>query len=100
MQEDTSTSLILRMRTAVDDDVWQRFYLIYAPLIEEWLRRRGVPHSAAEDVRQEVLLKVYQEIRAFEHNGRPDPVYGRRKAVRRPSLGTGPCAILYRPASE
>lgn len=66
----TSMTLIRQLRESGDSVAWNRFNEIYAGLIEGWLRRRGVPEHVAEDVRQEVLAKVFEEIGSFEHNGR------------------------------
>src|SRR5687767_13659173 len=71
MSDITSMTLLGHLRTGSKGEAWQRFATIYEPLLEGWLRRRGVPTDVAEDVRQEVLTKVYQEIENFQHNGRP-----------------------------
>lgn len=69
-QDVTSLSLIGRIHNPSDVESWNRFNEIYSALIEGWLRRRGVPEDVAEDVRQDVLAKVFEEIRQFDHNGR------------------------------
>lgn len=66
----TSLSFLGLLKQNADDAVWHRFSDIYGPLILGWLHRRGVPEDVAEDVRQDVMLKVFREIRAFDHNGR------------------------------
>lgn len=66
----TSMTLLGQLRAGRESPAWPRFYAIYAPLIQGWLRRRGIPEDVAEDVRQEVLRKVYEEIGNFDHNGR------------------------------
>jgi RNA polymerase sigma-70 factor (ECF subfamily) len=63
-------TLIGRLRQGNDASAWERFHEVYSGLIEGWLRRRGVPDHVAEDVRQEVLVKVYEQIGSFDHNGR------------------------------
>jgi RNA polymerase sigma-70 factor (ECF subfamily) len=66
----TSLTLLGQLQRGSDSSAWSRFNNIYGPLIESWLRRRGIPHDVAEDVRQEVLAKVFSEIERFDHNGR------------------------------
>lgn len=67
----TSLSLLERLRNASDEDAWRRFHDLYGPLICQWLLRRGVTATDAEDVRQEVLQCALAELPNFEHNGRP-----------------------------
>ena len=66
----TSLTLLGQLRSEDNDPAWSRFTIIYGPLMFGWLKRRGVPDDVAEDVRQEVLIKVFREIRQFDHNGR------------------------------
>ena len=66
----TSLTLLGQLKQNADDTAWLRFSDIYVPLIFGWLRRRGIPEDVAEDVRQDVMLKVFNEIRGFDHNGR------------------------------
>ncbi len=67
--DNTSMSLLGRLRIEDKGPSWDRFVDIYGPLIIGWLKRKGVPEDVAEDVRQEVLMKVMSEIRGFDHNG-------------------------------
>jgi RNA polymerase sigma-70 factor (ECF subfamily) len=71
MVDQTSLSLLNALQQSPSDETWRRFLEIYIPLMESWLRRQGAPQDIVEDVRQEVLLKVHQEIGSFAHNGRP-----------------------------
>lgn len=71
MSELTSKSVLHGICDGADDAAWARFLTIYGPLLDSWMRRRGVPADIADDVRQEVLMKVHQEIDQFQHNGRP-----------------------------
>ncbi len=71
MKEDqTSLTLLGHLQSENNNPAWTRFIDIYGPLMSGWLKRRGVPDDVAEDVRQEVLVKVFSEIREFNHNGR------------------------------
>jgi RNA polymerase sigma-70 factor (ECF subfamily) len=64
----TSMSLLERARTGVDP-AWERLVALYQPLIFNWLRRQGLPHHAAEELTQEVLLVVLRELGGFAHPG-------------------------------
>ena len=66
----TSLTLLGHLRSEDNDPAWTQFAEIYGPLMSGWLKRRGVPEDVAEDVRQDVLVKVFNEIRDFTHNGR------------------------------
>jgi RNA polymerase sigma factor (sigma-70 family) len=66
----TSQTLLGQLKQDSSQSAWIRFNNIYGPLIFSWLRRRGVPEEVAEDVRQEVMMKLISEIRNFDHNGR------------------------------
>ncbi len=70
MQDDTFKSLLVRIRDVDDEESWATFVEIYEPFIEGHLRRRGISGELALDVRQEVLMVVFQRIADFEHNGR------------------------------
>lgn len=66
----TSLSLLDRVRRSSDGDAWGRLVAIYSPLLKGWLARYDVPANDADDLVQEVLLAVSKEVDAFEHNGR------------------------------
>lgn len=68
--DQTSRTLLGQLKNDGSGSAWLRFNDIYGPLILNWLRRRGVSENAAEDVRQEVMLKLVGEIHKFQHNGR------------------------------
>lgn len=71
MSNSTSLSLLDTLARGAQNEAWNRFTAIYQPLLESWLRSRGIPHDVVSDVQQEVLTKVLEEIGRFEHNGRP-----------------------------
>ncbi|MCU0714438.1 MAG: sigma-70 family RNA polymerase sigma factor [Pirellula sp.] len=60
MQE-TSLSLLDRLRTSPENEGWNRLADLYAPLIRVWLRRYDVQNSDAQDLIQEVLLSVSRD---------------------------------------
>jgi RNA polymerase sigma-70 factor (ECF subfamily) len=65
----TRPSLLLQLRNGCAEDAWGTFVALYAPLVFRYCRLRGLQDADAEDVTQEVLLKV----RHFEY----DPERGR-----------------------
>ena len=54
----TRGSLILRLAAGGDSRAWDRFVEIYAPLVFQFARRRGLQDADAADVTQEVLSSV------------------------------------------
>lgn len=68
---ETSISLLERMRLADHPDDWSRLHDLYAPWLQNWMRRYDVDMSDADDLLQEVLMAVAKDIASFEHNGRP-----------------------------
>ncbi|GAB5440607.1 MAG: sigma-70 family RNA polymerase sigma factor [Fuerstiella sp.] len=67
---ETSLSLLNRLRRSPDSECWERLAQLYSPLIRSWLRRYDVQSSDVDDLLQEVLLAVSKEIDRFEHAGR------------------------------
>jgi RNA polymerase sigma-70 factor (ECF subfamily) len=69
--EQTSASLLGRLRQQADAGAWQRLIDLYEPLIRGWLRRHDLQQSDSDDLVQEVLGVLVQELPAFAHNGEP-----------------------------
>lgn len=63
---DTSESLILQVRDPADRDAWERFEQIYRPVIFRIARAKGLQHSDALDLVQQVLLSVSMAIPSYE----------------------------------
>lgn len=80
MQE-TSLSLLDRLRTSPENEGWNRLENLYAPLIRVWLRRYDVQNSDAQDLIQEVLFSVSRDLRSFDHPGKPGAFRGWLKAI-------------------
>jgi RNA polymerase sigma-70 factor (ECF subfamily) len=68
---DTPVSLLDRLRDRPDSDAWQRWFDLYQPILQHWLRQAGLQLQDANDVAQEVFLAVVVELPRFLHNGRP-----------------------------
>jgi RNA polymerase sigma factor (sigma-70 family) len=69
----TRPSLLLRVRDPGDAEAWRLFVTIYAPIVYQFTRRRGLQDADATDLTQEVMSEVARSIRSFEY----DPARGR-----------------------
>lgn len=69
MQE-TSASLLARLREPEDADSWGRFLRVYSPLIRAWLSRHQVAEADLDDLVQNILTVVVRKVGGFEHNQR------------------------------
>ena len=78
---DTSLSLLDRLRQSREVASWAQFEQLYASLIRAWLRRYDVQDSDAEDLVQEVLLAVSNDLEKFEHAGKPGAFRGWLKSI-------------------
>ena len=61
----TQPSLLIRLRDQGDDRAWAEFTEIYAPLVNQLARRRGLQDADAQDLVQEVFRAVARCHRAF-----------------------------------
>lgn len=78
---ETSLSLLSRLRSSPESENWNRLVELYEPLIRAWLRKYGVQASDADDLVQEVLLAVSKDLAKFEHEGRPGAFRAWLKAI-------------------
>src|SRR3954454_12891204 len=69
----TRASLIARLSDADDAQAWQEFIDIYLPLLYRLARRKGLQHTDAEELGQEVVIAVSRGVHRWE----PDPDRGR-----------------------
>jgi RNA polymerase sigma factor (sigma-70 family) len=68
---DTDTSLTLMQRlqsNPADGRAWDEFVQQYQPLIRAWCLKWGSQASDAEDVAQEVLLKLLKAMKTFQYD--------------------------------
>lgn len=63
---ETSESLIIRVRDPSNRAAWDQFEQIYRPIIFRIARARGMQHSDAQDLVQQVLLSVAAAIESYE----------------------------------
>lgn len=73
MTETTSPSLLARVRDPADRGAWIEFDARYGELIVRYCRSRGLQYCDAEDVRQNVLLRLAGALPGFAY----DPKRGR-----------------------
>lgn len=66
--ETTRASLLLRIRDPKDTTSWEAFWRRYKPVVTGFSRRLVPSDADAEDVTQEVFIKVFQAIGGFSYN--------------------------------
>ena len=67
MQE-TSPTLLERLRQPHDQEAWGRFVRLYTPLLMEWARRLGLQEADASDLLQEVFGVLITALPQFRYN--------------------------------
>lgn len=69
----THVSLLCDLRDASrQGEAWVTFQTRYRGVLLRWCRRRGVPPSEAEDLTQDILLRLFQQLPRYHH----DPARG------------------------
>jgi RNA polymerase sigma-70 factor (ECF subfamily) len=102
----TSPTLLGLLRQGpADQAAWTRFVDLYGPRVQGWCRAWGLQEADAQDVTQDVLLKLADKMRSFAY----DPSRSFRgwlrtltrhacsdflDSRRRPGQGTGDSAVL------
>src|SRR5262245_46695705 len=102
---ETRTSLLERLgRTPSDPDAWREFAVHYGAIVLDWCRKWQLQDADAQDVTQNVMLKLAEKIQSFAY----DPARSFRGWLRtlahhawadfvasrqRPGRGTGDSAI-------
>jgi RNA polymerase sigma factor (sigma-70 family) len=67
--EHTNVALLGRVRQdPVDEGAWGAFVAYYGPKIQGWCRQRGLQAADAEDVTQDVLLRLSRSLRKFVYD--------------------------------
>ncbi len=66
MDDVTRPSLILRVRDSGDKNAWQEFCTLYQPLIRRYIARFAVAAADADDLVQEMFLKLRDQMPGFE----------------------------------
>jgi RNA polymerase sigma factor (sigma-70 family) len=73
MVSDTRTTLLERLRDGANALAWDEFFSCYWPTIYGFARHRGCSEHTAEEIVQEVMLKVFQQRDVYQY----DPTRGR-----------------------
>ncbi len=70
--KDTSFTLIMRVQqNPADPLAWDQFVQRYQPIIRAWCLRWGSQPSDADDVAQQVLLKLLGAMKKYHHDPTP-----------------------------
>jgi RNA polymerase sigma-70 factor (ECF subfamily) len=64
----TGSVLLLLLRDPTDRQSWNAFVNRYAPKIYGWCRGYGLQEADAEDVTQDVLLRLVRKLRTFTYD--------------------------------
>jgi RNA polymerase sigma-70 factor (ECF subfamily) len=65
----TRVSLLERLRhSPTDQPAWDEFVRIYWPRIYSWCRSWGLQEADAEDISQQVLVKLAEQMRTFAYD--------------------------------
>jgi RNA polymerase sigma-70 factor (ECF subfamily) len=68
-QDDTSLTLLERVQKfPADREAWDEFVRRYHPMIHAWCLKWGLQASDADDVTQDVLVKLLTAMRAFRYD--------------------------------
>lgn len=81
MMNETSLSLLQRLRQPDQTESWNRLEALYRPLLRVWLLKYQVQETDADDLIQEVLLAVSKDLPNFQHAGRPGAFRGWLKTI-------------------
>ena len=65
---ETKYSLLAKIRSPEDHEAWERFVLLYRPVIYRMARRRGLQDADAQDLVQTVLMNITKAIDHWEPN--------------------------------
>ena len=84
----TRPSLLVRIKDHHDRRAWGQFVEIYAPLVYETARRRGLQDSDAADLTQEVLRSVSGAVGRLDYDPRKGTFRGWLFTVTRNALNT------------
>jgi RNA polymerase sigma-70 factor (ECF subfamily) len=66
--QDTPASLLERLCRHPDEPHWERFVLLFTPLLSRWGHRLGVPAADAEDLLQEVFTILFRTLPEFHYD--------------------------------
>ena len=64
----TRKSLLLRLKDSGNEESWREFYAIYGRMIFGYALRFRLSHAEAEDVAQDVCVKLFRQILSFDYS--------------------------------
>lgn len=64
----TRESLLLRLKGGGNEQAWREFHAVYGRLIFGYSLRYGISYAEAEDIVQEVCIKVFRRIVQFDYS--------------------------------
>jgi len=64
----TRESLLLRLKDGQNEDAWREFHEVYGRLIFRYSLYFDISYSEAEDIVQEVCIKVFRQILRFDYS--------------------------------
>jgi RNA polymerase sigma factor (sigma-70 family) len=70
MSNDTRATLLERLRVGGDPLAWDEFFARYWRLIYAFARHRGCSEHTAEEIVQDVMLKVFEQRDVFQYDPR------------------------------
>jgi RNA polymerase sigma factor (sigma-70 family) len=73
MISNTRATLLERLRDGADVLAWDEFFACYWPTIYGFARHRGCSEHTAEEIVQDVMLKIFQQRDVYQY----DPTQGR-----------------------
>ena len=62
----TSLTLLAKLRTQEETDSWDRFVKLYTPLLNYWAKKEGFQEADADDLTQEIFVKLMELIWAYQ----------------------------------
>jgi len=68
MTDNTRATLLQQLRDGANPLAWEEFFQRYWPLIYSCARRRGCSEHTAEEVVQDVMLKVFEKKDVFQYD--------------------------------
>jgi RNA polymerase sigma-70 factor (ECF subfamily) len=90
----TSVSLLERLRGPASRPSWERFVLLYTPLLYSWVRRLNMEEQDAADLVQDVLTTLVEKLPEFAY----DPSKSFRAWLRAVTLNRWRNHLRRRPA--
>lgn len=65
---ETRSSLLAALQSPADHFAWEEFVLIYRPVFYRMARRRGLQDADAQDLVQQVLVRICRAIETYEQH--------------------------------